>query len=82
MIAHNCIQGFAFQILMWQACRMDEAGISIKCNIHDSFATVVPEAQAEQTAKQMEHYMSMCPPWATTLPLACESTIGDDFGVV
>lgn len=82
MIAHNCIQSLAFMVLMWQACRMHEAGIRLAANIHDSFATVVPEEQAEETAKKMEHYMSMCPEWASTLPIACESEIGRDFGCV
>lgn len=82
VIAHNCIQSLAFMVLAWQACRMHEAGIQLAANIHDSFATVVPEEQAEETAKRMEHYMSMCPEWASTLPIACESEIGDSFLVV
>lgn len=82
VIAHNCTQAFAFAVLAWQACRMHEAGIRLAANIHDSFATVVPEEQAEETAKKMEHYMSMCPEWASTLPIACESEIGRDFGCV
>ena len=81
-MAENLTQSFAFMVLMWQACRMHEAGIRLAANIHDSFATVVPEEQAEETARKMEHYMSMCPEWASTLPIACESEIGRDFGCV
>ena len=81
-MAENLTQSFAFMVLMWQACRMHEAGIRLAANIHDSFATVVPEEQAEETARKMEHYMNMCPEWARTLPIACESEIGKDFGCV
>lgn len=78
----NCIQSFAFQILVWQACRMDEAGISIKCNIHDSFATVVPTEQAESTAQKMLAIMKTTPPWAEGLPIDAEVETGTDFSVV
>lgn len=81
-LVENATQSFAFMVLAWQACRMYEAGIQLAANIHDSFATVVLEEQAEETAKKMEHYMSMCPEWASTLPIACESEIGDSFLVV
>lgn len=81
-LTENITQSFAFMVLAWQACRMHEAGICLAANIHDSFATVVPEDEAEETAKKMEHYMNMCPEWASTLPIACESEIGRDFGVV
>ena len=80
-LVENATQSFAFMVLAWQACRMYEAGIQLAANIHDSFATVLEE-QAEETAKKMEHYMSMCPEWASTLPIACESEIGDSFLVV
>lgn len=82
VIAHNCIQSLAFMILAWQACRMHEAGIQLAANIHDSFATVVPEEQAEETGQLMYKIMTTCPPWASTLPLFAEVEIGQDFGVV
>ena len=81
-MAENLTQSFAFMVLMWQACRMHEAGIRLAANTHASSATVGTEEQAEQTAKLMEHYMCMCPEWASTLPIACESEIGKDFGCV
>lgn len=82
VIAHNCIQSLAFMILAWQACRMHEAGIQLAANIHDSFATVVPEDKAEETGQLMYKIMTTCPPWASTLPLFAEVEIGQDFGVV
>lgn len=78
----NCIQSLAFAVLVWQACRMREAGIQLAANIHDSFATVVPEDKAEETAETMLSIMKTCPPWASTLPIDAEVEIGNDFGVV
>ena len=78
----NSIQSLAFMVLMWQACRMHEAGIRLAANIHDSFATVVPEEQAEEAAAKMLSIMKTCPPWASTLPIDAESEIGRDFGCV
>ena len=78
----NLIQSLAFQILMWQAVRMSEVGIRLHCNIHDSFATVVPEAQAEETKECMLKIMRMVPPWVEGLPLDAEAEIGHDFTIV
>lgn len=78
----NCIQSLAFMVLMWQACRMREAGIQLAANIHDSFATVVPKDKAEETAQKMLSIMKSCPPWASTLPIDAEVEVGTDFSVV
>lgn len=80
-LANNTNQGLAFQILMWQACRMDERGIRLAANIHDSFATVVREQDADATAAVMLECMSTVPPWAPGLPIAAEVEQGFDFTV-
>ena len=82
IIAHNCCQSLAFQLLMWQACRMAERGIHLHGNIHDSFVAVVPEADAERTASIMTECMSDVPEWLPDFPVACEAEIGDNFMVV
>lgn len=81
-LVENIIQSLAFQILMWQACRMYEAGIKLKANIHDSFATVVPESQAEQTLELMLKIMKTVPPFVDGCPLDAEGEIGYDFSIV
>ena len=81
-LCENITQGFAFAVLVWQACRMREAGLQLAANIHDSFAVVVPEDKAEETAEKMLSIMKTCPPWASTLPLFAEVEIGTDFSVV
>lgn len=78
----NITQSLAFHMLAWQACRMSDAGIDIKANIHDSFCTVVPDAQAEDAKATMERVMSSVPEWLTGFPVGCEAEIGTDFTVV
>lgn len=77
----NLCQGLAFQLLMWQACRMDEAGIILKGNNHDAWIAVPPEAEAENTKEAMMHWMSQIPEWSPGLPIACTGEIADDYTV-
>ena len=80
---NNLVQGLSFvDIIMYQGCRMDEAGIKLACNIHDAWASVTPEEQGEYVKQQMLHYMSMVPPALTGLPVACEAEIGTTFEIV
>lgn len=80
---NNLVQGLSFvDVIMYQGCRMDEAGIKLACNIHDAWASVVPEEQGEYVKQQMLHYMSMVPPALNGLPVACEAKIGTTFEIV
>ena len=67
---------------MFQANLMAERGLHLHCNIHDSFATVVPEAEAEKTKALMLECMRVVPSWAQGLPLDAEAEEGHDFSVV
>lgn len=80
-LTENLIQALAFQLLMWQACRMNEAGIRLIANIHDAWLACVPEAKAEATQKAMELIMSAVPPWLEGFPVACEGEIGDTYEI-
>lgn len=82
LLTENCTQAIAFQLLLFQACRMDEAGIELKCNIHDAWATVVPEKDAQVMADRMLYYMRLLPDWAKGCPIDAEAEIGDDFTVI
>lgn len=77
----NLCQSYAFMMLGWQACRMADAGINIKANIHDAWITVVPEEKAEETKRTMETIMSSVPEWLEGFPVGCEAEIGDDFRI-
>ena len=78
----NITQSLAFHMLAWLACRMADAGISIKANIHDSFCTVVPDSKVEETKATMERIMSSVPEWLAGFPVGCEAEVGTDFTVV
>lgn len=82
LLTENIIQSLSFQVLMWQACRMYEQGIQLYCNVHDSFATIVPFSDAEQTLMAMVQAMHITPPWLEGCPLAAEGSIGNDFTIV
>ena len=80
---NNLVQGLSFvDVIMYQGCRMDEAGIKLACNIHDAWASVMPEEQGDYVKQQMLHYMSMVPPALNGLPVACEAKIGTTFEIV
>lgn len=80
-VTENVCQSLAFMMLGWQACRMADAGIPLKANIHDAWITVVPTAQAEQVKATMEHIMSSVPDWLAGFPVGCEAEIGTDFTI-
>jgi hypothetical protein len=80
-VTENVCQSLAFMMLGWQACRMADAGIPLKANIHDAWITVVPTAQAEHVKATMEHIMSSVPDWLAGFPVGCEAEIGTDFTI-
>lgn len=81
-LTENLIQCLSFQILIYQAVLMHDAGVKLVCNIHDSFATIVPKAMANITAQNMIECMSVVPHWVEGLPLAAEAEIAEDFTIV
>ena len=80
-LTENLIQALAFQLLMWQACRMDEQGIPMLANIHDAWLSYAPEDKAEELQKQMEYWMSQVPDWLKGFPVACEGELGDTYEI-
>lgn len=81
LVTENVVQALAFHMMGWQACRMSDAGIPIKANIHDAWIAVVPESKAEETKAIMEKCMSSVPSWMAGFPVGCEAEIGDDFTI-
>ncbi|WP_303841006.1 DNA polymerase [Selenomonas ruminantium] len=80
-IAENITQSISFMLLGWQACRMNMAGVPLIANIHDAWLSCVPESNAEETMKLMEHWMSSVPSWLEGFPVACEGEIGDSYEI-
>lgn len=80
-LTENLIQGLAFQMLMWQACRMDESGVFIAGNNHDAWISVCLEDKAQWTFDMMKYWMSQVPSWLSGFPVACAGGIADDFTI-
>lgn len=81
MLLENIVSALAMQILMWQACRMDEKGISLAGNNHDCWYAVVPNARVKDTADVMRECMLAKPIWAASCPIDVEINTGFDFTV-
>lgn len=80
-LTENITQGLSFQLLMWQANRMDEQGVRLVCNIHDAWIAVAEDHEAEAVRDIMERAMSSVPDWLAGFPVACEAEIGGDFTI-
>lgn len=80
-LCENCIQGLAFQLLIWHACRMQEAGIRLLANIHDSYLALAKDGEEEQVKATMETIMSTVPDWLIGFPCACEAEIGTTYEI-
>lgn len=80
-LTENLIQALAFQLLMWQACRIYEEGIPMLANIHDAWLSYAPEAEAQHVQQRMEYWMSQVPEWLKGFPVACEGEIGDTYEI-
>jgi DNA polymerase bacteriophage-type len=80
-LTENLAQGLAFQLLMWQACRMEEQGIRLVSNVHDSWPALAPEGTEAVTLAKMLGIMGTTPPWLPDFPVACEGEIGTDYTI-
>ena len=81
VIAHNCVQGLAFAIMRWQALQINKR-YPVIANVHDSWASLVPEDKVDDALEVYKYCMSQVPEWATGVPIACEVKCGTDFTVV
>ena len=48
--------------------------------VHDAVACIASEVEAKEAQKYVEDCMKWRPKWAQTLPLNCESGIGNSYG--
>jgi DNA polymerase I-like protein with 3'-5' exonuclease and polymerase domains len=48
--------------------------------VHDAVACLVPKSEAAEGQKYIEECMKWRPLWAQTLPLNCESGVGESYG--
>lgn len=78
---NNLTQGLSFAALSWQ-------GIHINCeypialNVHDEWASVVPEVHADRCMQVYNYWLKQPPPWAQGVPFDCEVSKGKTYGEI
>jgi DNA polymerase len=76
-LAQQLTQATAFAAMKWYAGQID---YPIVLNSHDEHVVSVPIAHKESAVAHLTQVMSTSPPWAPTLPLACEVHVGGSYG--
>ena len=78
-VVENIIQALARIVITEQ---MTEIGQRHKVvfQVHDEIIVSAGTEEAQAVQQDMERVMSCAPRWATDLPVACESDIGDNYG--
>lgn len=79
-LVENLTQGLAFSVLRWQAF---EYGISkrypVVLNVHDEWATIVPDASVDDAKAWMVECMNAVPDWLAGCPITCEVGVSQNY---
>jgi len=78
-VVENLTQGLARIIIGEQMLRIAKRYKPV-LTVHDAIGIVAPIEEGDEARAYVEECMSWCPPWATGLPLACESGMGASYG--
>jgi DNA polymerase len=78
-VIENLCQALARCVIAEQMVKMNKRYKSV-LTVHDAVACIVPKVEAEEAQAFIEGCMSWRPDWAKTLPLSCESGIGESYG--
>jgi DNA polymerase len=78
-IVENLCQAVARCVIAEQMVRINKR-YKVVLTVHDSVCCVAPKAEAEEAQQYVEECMRWRPTWAATLPLNCESGIGENYG--
>jgi len=79
-VTENIVQALARIVVSEQATAIKEAGYPVVLQVHDENVCVPVLSQVNLAQQVMENVMSTPPSWATDLPVACESAVGDNYG--
>jgi DNA polymerase len=79
-VTENIVQALARIVVSEQATAITQAGFPVVLQVHDENVCVPVLSQVDLAQQVMERVMSTPPPWALSLPVACESAIGDNYG--
>lgn len=75
VIAHNCTQATANDILRESIRELDDLFFDIPLHVHDEIGVECLLEDAEYVKAEMEKIMTKSPAWAVDLPLKVETTI-------
>jgi DNA polymerase len=78
-VVENLCQALARCVIAEQMIKMNKRYKSV-LTVHDAVACIVPEKEAKEAQAFIEECMSWRPKWAKTLPLNCESGLGESYG--
>ncbi len=78
-VVENFTQAIARCVVAEQMLRIQKR-YPVVLTVHDAAAIVAPIAEAKEAQAFVEECMSWVPKWATGLPLACESGMGESYG--
>jgi DNA polymerase len=78
-VTENIIQALARIVITDQMTAVGQH-YHVVFQVHDEIIVNVSSGEAQTAQQVVEKIMSTPPAWATTLPVACESAIGDNYG--
>lgn len=78
-VVENFTQAIARCVVAEQMLRIQKR-YPVVLTVHDAAAIIAPIAEAKEAQLFVENCMSWVPKWATGLPLACESGMGESYG--
>jgi DNA polymerase I-like protein with 3'-5' exonuclease and polymerase domains len=78
-VVENFTQAIARCVVAEQMLRIQKR-YPVVLTVHDAAAIIAPIAEAKEAQAFVENCMSWVPKWATGLPLACESGMGESYG--
>jgi DNA polymerase I-like protein with 3'-5' exonuclease and polymerase domains len=78
-VIENLCQALARCVIAEQMVKMSKRYKPV-LTVHDAVACIVPKEEAKEAQAFIEECMSWRPDWAKTLPLSCESGLGESYG--
>jgi len=78
-VVENIIQALARIVITDQMVAIGSA-YHVVFQVHDEIIIAAKSELAALAQQAMERVMSTPPLWASTIPIACESAIGDNYG--
>ena len=78
-VVENLSQHAAMRIVMWQTARINQR-YPVKLSVHDEAVTVPRTEELTEARAYMEECLAMTPKWCRSIPVACETGVGQSYG--